>query len=104
VLWLLVAFVPALLMLAAHGLSRLEAELVGETVSARDVANFVEHARAAEVRTLARAGMPEALDDMNRRRTEWIAGESAIAFGPPNGRHKHPERIGSSVTRRINPV
>ena len=103
-LWWLVAFIPALLMLATQGLSRLEAELVGETVSTRDVADFPAPARAAEVRTPARVEMPEALDDMPRRRTEWITGESASAFTAPNRWHTQPERIGSSVTRRINPV
>jgi hypothetical protein len=39
---LLAAFVPALLMLATLGLSRLEAGLVGDTVSARDVVDFLE--------------------------------------------------------------
>jgi hypothetical protein len=89
VLWLLVALIPAWLMLATLGLSRLEAGLVGETVSARGVADFLEQARAAEVRTLTRAGMPEALNDMHHRRAEWIAGEAALASSAPNGRDRH---------------
>jgi hypothetical protein len=44
--WLLVAFIPGLLMLATFGLDRLEAGLVGSTVSPEDVAALVEQARA----------------------------------------------------------
>jgi hypothetical protein len=64
---LLVAFIPALLMLATFGLERLETGLDRDTVSAADVAEFLEQARADDVRTLARDGMPEALDCLHRR-------------------------------------
>jgi hypothetical protein len=75
-------------MLATLGLSRLEAGLVRDTVTARDVADFLAQAEAVDVGTLARVGMPEALDDMHRRRTERIE-EPAVQPGAPNGRHKH---------------
>jgi hypothetical protein len=65
--WLLVAFIPGLLMLAALGLGRLEAGLVENTVTAKDVAEFLAQAEPIDVRTLARDGMPEALDCMHRR-------------------------------------
>ncbi|WP_343575170.1 hypothetical protein [Mycobacterium sp.] len=65
--WLLVAFTPGLLMLATFGLERLEAGLEKDTVSATDVAEFLEHAEPTDVRTLARDGMPEALDCLHRR-------------------------------------
>jgi hypothetical protein len=65
--WLLVGFIPGLLMLATFGLQRLESGLDSDTVSAADVAEFLEQARADDVRTLARDGMPEALDGMHRR-------------------------------------
>ena len=81
---LLVALVPALLMLATFGLSRLEAGLVRDTVTARDVADFLEQADAVDVGTLARVGLQEALDDMHRRR--FIA--ATAQTGAPNGRHK----------------
>ena len=71
-------------MLATLGLSRLEAGLVRDTVSARDVVDFLEQAEAVDVGTLARVGMPEALDDMHRRRFAAAAAEPV-----PNGRHKH---------------
>jgi hypothetical protein len=65
--WLLVAFTPGLLMLATFGLERIEAGLGKDTVSATDVAEFLEQARPVDVRTLARQGMPQALDDLHRR-------------------------------------
>jgi hypothetical protein len=65
--WLLVAFIPGLLMLATFGLERLEAGLEKDTVSARDVAEFLEQAEPIDMRTLAREGMPEALDGLHRR-------------------------------------
>jgi hypothetical protein len=67
---LLVAFIPGLLMLATFGLERLETGLDRDTVSATDVAEFLQQAQADEVRTLARDGMPEALDCMHRRLQE----------------------------------
>jgi len=67
VVWLLVAFTPGLLMLATFGLERLEAGLKKDTVSATDVAEFLEHAEPTDVHTLARDGMPEALDCLHRR-------------------------------------
>jgi hypothetical protein len=65
--WLLVVFIPGLLMLATFGLARLESGLDSDTVSASDVAEFLEQAQAADVRTLAIDGMPTALDGMHRR-------------------------------------
>jgi hypothetical protein len=64
---LLVAFIPGLLMLATFGLGRLEAGLVENTVTASDVAEFLAQAEPVDVRTLAREGMPEALDCLHRR-------------------------------------
>ena len=54
-------------MLATFGLERLETGLNRDTVSATDVAEFLQQARADDVRTLARDGMPEALECMHRR-------------------------------------
>jgi hypothetical protein len=79
---LLAVLVPALLMLATFGLSRLEAGLVRDTVTARDVADFLAQAEAVDVGTLARVGMPKALDDMHRRRTERIE-EVPVLPGAP---------------------
>jgi hypothetical protein len=71
--WLLVACVPALLMLATLGLGRLERELTTDTVTSTDVDEFLEHADALDVHTLAREGMPEALEYMHRRQLERLA-------------------------------
>ena len=59
-------------MLATFGLQRLESGLDRDTVSAADVAEFLEQARADDVHTLARDGMPEALDGMHRRLQERV--------------------------------
>ncbi len=54
-------------MVATFGLQRLESSLKSDTVSATDVAEFLQQAQADDVRTLARDGMPSALDGMHRR-------------------------------------
>jgi hypothetical protein len=54
-------------MLATFGLQRLEAGLEKDTLTASDVAEFLEQAEPSDVRTLAREGMPEALDSLHRR-------------------------------------
>jgi hypothetical protein len=64
---LLVAFIPGLLMLATFGLERLEVGLGKDTLTASDVAEFLEQAEPIDVSTLARQGMPEALDRLHRR-------------------------------------
>jgi hypothetical protein len=75
---LLVAFIPGLLMLATFGLERLETGLSRDTVSATDVAEFLEQARADDVRTLARDGMPQALDCLHRRLHEPDSGFEVV--------------------------
>lgn len=64
--WLLVAGVPALLMLAALGLGRLEAELTPGATAVADVDEFLQRAGGANVHTLAAEGMPEALEYLHR--------------------------------------
>jgi hypothetical protein len=65
--WLLAAFIPALLMLATFGLQRLESSLETDTVSASDVAEFLDQAEPDDVNTLAREGMGRALDGLHQR-------------------------------------
>lgn len=60
-------------MLATFGLARLEARLANDTVTAKDVAEFLEQAEADDVNTLAKDGMPEALDHMHRRQSERLS-------------------------------
>jgi hypothetical protein len=69
---LLVVFIPGLLMLATFGLQRIESGLDRDTVSATDVAEFLAQAQAADFRTLARDGMPEALVGMHRRLADGV--------------------------------
>ncbi len=97
---LLVALVPAFLMLATFGLSRLEMSLAGDCVSPGDVAEFLAQAEAADVRTLARTGLPEALDHMHRRQSERIV-EGALPQ-PNTGKHQADpfSGVGSAVTAR----
>jgi hypothetical protein len=78
---LFVALIPGLLMLATFGLGRLEAGLVDDTLTASDVAEFLEQAEPIDVSTLAREGMPEALDGLHRRRTERANDEPATRPG-----------------------
>ena len=54
-------------MLATFGLERLEAGLEKDTVTASDVAEFLKQAEPIDMRILAREGMPEALDCLQRR-------------------------------------
>lgn len=88
--WLLVACVPGLLMLAALGLGRLESELADDTVKATDVDEFLDHAEPVDVRTLAREGMPEALDYLHRRQALRLAA-SPPARSQTGPRHAAPE-------------
>ncbi|MBW0012270.1 hypothetical protein [Mycobacterium sp.] len=88
--WLLVACVPGILMLAAHGLGRLERDLAHTTVTATDVDEFLELAEAVDVHTLAREGMPEALEYLHRRQAQLLA-ELPVP-GSYGGRHR-PEVI-----------
>jgi hypothetical protein len=77
--WLLVAFIPALLMLATFGLERLESRLGCEAVGAADVVDFLAHAEPVDVSTLARDGMAEALDCLQRRRMGHIGPSQEVA-------------------------
>jgi hypothetical protein len=99
VLWLLVACIPGLLMLATLGLGRLEMSLAHDTVTATDVAEFLDQADAVDVRTLAREGMPEALEYLHRRQALELA-------APPQqqaltGRHHAETFFATDVAGRI---
>ena len=85
--WLLVACVPGLLMLATLGLGRLERELSNDTVTVTDVADFLEHAEPVDVHTLAREGMPEALDYLHRRQAQRIAELPPPSSHPGSNHH-----------------
>jgi hypothetical protein len=70
--WLFVASIPALLMLATFGLERLESSLSHDCVDAADVAEFLAQAQPSDMNTLARTGLAEALDGVQRRRIGHI--------------------------------
>jgi hypothetical protein len=80
---LLVALIPGLLMLATFGLERLESGLRRDTVSATDVAKFLEQAEAADVDTLARDGMSRALDNLNQRLHERESAQNGFSAAAP---------------------
>jgi hypothetical protein len=80
---LLVALIPGLLMLATFGLERLESGLHRDTVSATDVAKFLEQAEAVDVDTLARDGMSCALDSLNQRLHERESTTSGLTAPAP---------------------
>ena len=74
--------------MATFGLQRLESSLEDDTVSASDVAEFLEQAEADDVNTLAREGMGPALDGLHQRLGErdWsvaaVSGARAMASLP----------------------
>jgi hypothetical protein len=76
-------------MLAALGLGRLEKELVHGSVTTVDVAEFLERAAAVDVHTLAREGMPEALEHLQRRQLERVS-DTALAARRAMPRHAMP--------------
>jgi hypothetical protein len=67
-------------MLATFGLERLEAGLEKDTLTASDVAEFLQQAEPIDVHTLAREGMPEALDCLHRR-VGRLSDESSYRLG-----------------------
>lgn len=88
--WLLVAGVPALLMLAALGLGRLESELAPSPLAVADVDEFLERAGGVDMHTLACEGMPEALEYLHRREARQLS------EAPPDGRGGGPRHAAPS--------
>ncbi|WP_260745584.1 hypothetical protein [Mycobacterium sp. SMC-2] len=91
--WLLVACIPGLLMLAALGLGRLERGLARDDVAMVAVSEFFEYAELVDMHTLAREGMPEAVEFLHRREARELA-EAALTGGP---RHAAPSFAASFV-------
>jgi hypothetical protein len=83
-------------MLATFGLGRLEREFAHDAVTATDVAEFLEHAEAVDVRTLAREGLPEALEDLHRRQAQ------RLAESPPAAFRKRPRHAAPSFATDVN--
>jgi hypothetical protein len=68
-------------MLATFGLERVESGLNCDTVSATDVATFLEQAQAHDFNTLARDGMSRALDSLHQRLHERESTTNGYAAG-----------------------
>jgi hypothetical protein len=81
--WLLVVFVPGLLMLATFGLDRLEASLDGDTVSPEDVAAVLEQAKADCARPPARAD-DHIVDDAYDTYDSWLVPRGRSGFADPD--------------------
>ncbi|OBH51475.1 hypothetical protein [Mycobacterium sp. E2479] len=96
--WLLVAGVPALLMLAALGLGRLESELAAGARAVEDADEFPECADGVDMHTMASEGLPEALEYLHRRELAQLPelSTSGRSGGP---RHAAPSFAVSFVDR-----
>jgi hypothetical protein len=94
---LLVAGVPALLMLAALGLGRLESDLAPRARAVADVDKFFERADGVDMHTLAAEGMPEAVEYLHRRELAQLPG--APGNGSAGPRHAAPSFAVSYVDR-----
>jgi len=77
---LAVVLFPVLLMLFALAMERVEHRLSRLTVREQDVAEFLETANPAEVSTMHRIGLPDALSRFHRRRhrTAQASAESEL--------------------------
>lgn len=65
---LAVLLFPAVLMLFALGMEKVQTWTDQVTVNRDNVEEFLESADASDVDTLAREGMPAALDELRNRR------------------------------------
>jgi hypothetical protein len=100
-LWLLVACIPALVILATLGLGRLERALAHDSVTATDVAEFLDQAEAVDMHTLAREGMPEALEYLHRRQALGL--QAAPQRKELTGRHHAGAFFATEVVGRTEP-
>ena len=97
-------------MLATFGLERLESGLSRDTVTATDVAEFLQQAEADDVNTLARDGMTQALECLHRRHHDSDATISAPTAStdmpglPTRIYHHHPSNPQFQPTRHANRV
>ena len=96
--WLLVVFVPGLLMLATFGLDRLESTLVGDAVSDVDVAAALDRAKA----DCARPAVHDFVDDEMDAEHVYEPFQARLRESVPSGEsHRLPARI--YVHHRGNP-
>ncbi len=92
--WLLVAFIPALLMLGTFGLDRIESGLIGDSVSPDDVDAVLRRAEADCARLPAHGARDEFDTDQpsSLRLAERLSGEPNLGL---------PARM--YVHHRVNP-
>ena len=109
--WLLVACVPGLLMLTAFGLGRLERDLPLRPLrplrqpAAGATDQPAEPAEAIDMHTLAREGMPEALEYLHRRREQReLRAPPAGARGGPRHAAPTPATDFSGVGESVFPT
>lgn len=76
---------PAVLMLFAMGMDKVQSRIDRSAVSRDEVEDFLDSADAQNVQTLAREGMPAALDELRDRRV--TRHESAVS-----GHTESPQR------------
>jgi hypothetical protein len=97
-------------MLATFGLERIESGLHRDTVSATDVAAFLEQAQPNDVDTLVRDGMGSALDGLHHRLHEQELATDTRTVGTvaavlPTRLHLHqrvnPEFQGTRHANRV---
>lgn len=97
-------------MLATFGLERIESSLRRDTISATDVAEFLDQAEASDVDTLARDGMDSALHSLQRRLEERDSATGGLAehfsgAGLPTREYlPRLENTEFQQTRHANPV
>ena len=88
-------------MLVTFALERLEARLDRDALVATDVEEFLERAQPDDLSTLARRGLPEALDGFHRRRMQRIEPSMEAVLEATNNHAPHPR---SHVFPRPNPL
>jgi len=97
-------------MLATFGLERVEAGLRRQTISAADVADFLDQAEASDVDALVRDGLDTAIHGQNRRRGQRDAVDAAVRRPAPGDGlptvRPFPARVntGFQQTRHANSV
>ncbi|MDZ4233350.1 MAG: hypothetical protein U1C73_06240 [Dietzia sp.] len=97
-------------MLATFGLERVESSLTADTLSATDVAEFLDQAEAGDVNTLARDGMDRALHSLHQRRSERDSATGGLSElipvpGLPTRQYfHHHANTEFQQTRHANPV
>lgn len=81
---LAVLLFPAILMLFALAMERVQTRLDRLSVGQGQVEEFLESADSSDVDTLAKEGFPAALDELRNRRTPRFGGPDHVPDPPPH--------------------